>query len=107
MGSKGKPRSGLLGMMASADILEFELHAPQAELSKLQGPLEELVKVPIVYWAKVDGAFYVPEKLDVKSVAHAANSVVGVNVYWKACSLEDFCSHVLYRLVAHALFRSA
>lgn len=77
-----------------ADVVEFEAHGPQSELDKIRAPLEDVIKVPVVYWAKVDGAFYVPEKLACASVAHAAHSPVSVDVYWKIKDYLEFIKGV-------------
>merc|ERR1712072_1118950 len=80
--------------MAAADVLALEVHGPQSELDELREPLKEIAKDSVVYWVKVDGAFYVPEKLAVESVAHAATSPVSVNVYWAISDYLEFIKGV-------------
>jgi hypothetical protein len=83
------------GAMAHADIMDFEVHGPQSELDELREPLKEVIKAPVVYWVKVDGAFYVPEKtLAVESVKQAANSNVSVKVYWDITDYLEFIKGV-------------
>jgi len=91
---------GFCGMLASADISGFEVHGPELEVQKLREELQFYLNelkgsnVPVVYWVKVDGAFFVPAKLSGTSVANAANSTVSVNVYWDIKDYLEFIKGV-------------
>lgn len=88
------------GMMKAADVLEFEVHGPPQELQKLREPLETILNskkgaaASVVYWSKVEGAFFVPDKLASGSVKEAARSTVSVNVYWDIQDCLEFIKGV-------------